>query len=278
MAGGLIASVVTPHTPRMGVEEKAPPFVKGLIDGERELGQALLALKPDLFVLQSAHWVSTFHWFVTAHALHKGYCLSEEAPDLIPGVPYERKGDPEFARALAQALNAASIPCGINDNRHYDWDYGTYVPLHYLDPESKVPVVTLPTVVCADLAENLAVGPLVHETAVQTGRRVVFISSCALSHQLIRGPELWPSPENQALDQKFMDLLCEGKVRETIEFMPTFSRAATAEMGGRTLCGMVGAMAALEKARGPLRGRRYGPYAQSSGTGNASVCVVPEAA
>jgi 3,4-dihydroxyphenylacetate 2,3-dioxygenase len=219
--------------------------------------------------------VSTFHWFVTAHAVHKGICFSDEAPDLIPGAPYERTGDPEFARALAQSLNAASIPCGINDSPHYDWDYGTYVPLKYLDPDATIPVVTMPTVLCADLKENLAVGPVVHETAVRTGKRVIFISSCALSHKLIRGPELWPAEEQQELDRKFMELACNGRARELADFIPIFSKAAYAEMGGRTLCGMIGAAQALERASGPLHGRRYGAYAQSSGTGNAALCMTP---
>ena len=113
---GIVASVVTPHTPRMGIEERAPDFVRGLIAGSRELGAALRALEPDLLVLHSSHWVATFNWFVTAHAVHEGLCVADEAPDLIPGIPYRQPGDPQFARALAETLLQADIPCGINEN------------------------------------------------------------------------------------------------------------------------------------------------------------------
>lgn len=277
MAGGLIASVVTPHTPRMGIEANAPDFVRGLIAGSRELGGVLRAMKPDLFILNTAHWVSTFNWFVTAHEVHEGHCLAEEAPDLIPGVPYRRPGDPEFARALAGTILAAGIPCGVNDNPYYHWDYGTFVPLQYVDPEAKIPVVSLPTVLCADLAECREIGKLAHETAVKWGRRAVFISSCALAHKLIRGPELWPSEEHQALDRKLVALMEAGRLRELIEWSPTWSKSAVAEMGGRTISSMMGAMEALERSAGPLRGKQIGPYCQSSGTGNATVCVTPAA-
>ena len=37
----------------------------------------------------------------------------------------------------------------------------------------------------------------------------------------------------------------------------------------------IGAAAAMAQASGPLQGRRYGAYAQSSGTGNASLCFTP---
>ena len=114
-----------------------------------------------------------------------------------------------------------------------------------------------------------------HETAVRLGRRVIFVSSCALSHKLVRGPELWPREEQQALDRKILELFSEGRVKELVEFIPIFSKAADAEMGGRTICGMIGAAQALERANGAVHGQRFGAYAQSSGTGNATVCITP---
>lgn len=275
MNGGTIASIVAPHTPRMGVEERAPDFVRELITGERELGAALRQLDPDLFVLQSAHWVCTFDWFVAGQAVHEGVCVADEAPDLIPGTPYRRAGDAEFAKALVARIGAAGIPCGLNESPHFKWDYGSLVPLQYIDPDASIPVVLLPSVICSDLEESMTVGRLVDEAAVELGRRVVFVSSCALSHKLERGPELWPSEAMQRMDRRFIGLLCDGKVEELIAWMPTFSRDAVAEMGGRTLCGMVGAMAAMAEAAGAVRGMQYGPYRQSSGTGNATVCVTP---
>ena len=144
MAGALIASAVTPHTPRMGIEEQAPAFVRGLIEGSRELGAALRALKPDLIVLQSAHWVATFNWYVTAHERHEGTCVADEAPDLIPGLPYRYPGDPEFARALAESIRALELPCGLNESPHYRWDYGTLVPLRYPTRKPRCPSSRFP--------------------------------------------------------------------------------------------------------------------------------------
>ena len=276
MAGGLVASAVIPHTPRMGIEENAPEFVRGMIGGIREAGDALRALGVELIVLQSAHWVSTFNWYVSAQPVHEGICVADEAPDMIPGIPYKYTGDAEYAVQLAEAVQAAGIPCGLNESPHYNWDYGTWVPLKYLDPDAAIRVVTLPTVVCSELDESLTVGRLAHEVAGRMGRRAAFISSCALSHKVLRGPELWPSEELQAMDRRLIDLLTAGNVAELTAWMPEFSAAAVAEMGGRTLCGMVGAAAALGQSAGPLEGRQYGPYGQSSGSGNASVLLAPK--
>ena len=278
MSRGLIASAVAAHTPRMAIEETAPDFVRGLIAGLREMGDAVRGLGPDLIVLQSAHWVSTFNWYTTAHAVHEGVCMAEEAPDLIPGIPYRRPGDPEFAGVLAGILKDAGVPCGLNQSPHYHWDYATLVPLLYLDPEATLPVVTLPTVTCTQLDESIAVGRLVEDAAIATERRVVFVSSCALSHKVVRGPELWPSEEMQALDHHLVDLMRAGKAGQLVAWAAEYCADTLAEMGGRTLCTMIGAMDAMEKASGPLEGHQYGPYAQSSGSGNANVCVTPKAA
>ena len=286
MSAGVIASIVAPHTPRIGIEAKAPPFQAGLIAGLREMGQAVRALKPDLFVLLSAHWVSTFNWYVTSHDRHQGICIADEAPDLIPGVEYDRAGDPAFAKALAGALNDNDVPCGQNDSPHFAWDYGTYVPLHYLDPESTVPVVAMPTVLCSDLAECRKVGNLVHQTAQTAGKRVVFVASCAMAHAVRRGPELWPSEEHQALDRRFIELINAADIAQLAQWVPEYCKAAVAEMGGRPILGMIGAaeamagMGAGEQIAGAgatVTGHMFGEYAQSSGSGNAALALVSRA-
>jgi 3,4-dihydroxyphenylacetate 2,3-dioxygenase len=275
MQGGLIAVAVAPHAPRLGVEERVPAFQRGLIDGLKQMGQALRTLRPGLFVVNSAHWVSTFNWYATAQNSHRGVCVADEAPDLMPGTPYERQGDPAFARAFVEELKRASIPALPNDSPHSQWDYASLVPLLYLDPDGEVPVVQISTVLHGSLEEAVAVGRLLDRVAQGTGRRVVFIASNALSHALERGPEKWPTPERIEMDKLLIGRLERGEVAPLLEWLPTYSREAVAEMGGRVLAVMCGALDALHARAGPLRGRLYGSYAQSSGSGNASVAVVP---
>ncbi len=275
MHGGLIAVAVAPHAPRLGVEERVPDFQRGLIDGLKQMGQALRNLHPDLFVVNSAHWVSTFNWYATLQDPHKGVCVADEAPDLMPGTPYERKGDPAFARAFVEELKGAGLPALPNDSPHYQWDYASLVPLLYLDPDGEVPVVQIPTVLHGSLEEAVEVGRLLDRVAQNTGRRVIFIASNALSHALERGPEKWPTPERIELDKRLIGHLERGEVALLLEWLPTYSREAVAEMGGKVLAVMCGALSAMHARAGALRGRLYGTYAQSSGSGNASVAVVP---
>ena len=273
MAGGIIRAAVAPHSPRMGIEAGAPPFLKPVIAGLRAMGKEMRAAKPDLFVLLSAHFVSTFNWQVTMQAEHKGLCVAEEAPDLIPGVPYQRRGDPVFAEALVQEIEILGVPVVRNATPHYTWDYGTYVPLHYLDPEQTIPVVVLPSVLAANLDECFSVGGAVRHAALATGRRVAFVASCAFAHKLSRGQGLWPAEHNQQRDREFIAQLVEGRITAAKAGFAEYAAAVDNEMGGRPIATMLGCLDDKHGER--FVGLVHGDYGPSSGSGNASVAIRP---
>ena len=271
MSVGLIASVLTPHTPRMAVEQDAPAFIQPLIEGSKALGEWLRSLQIDCLVLHTTHWVSTFNWYATTHSRHEGLCIADEAPDLVPGLPYSRPGDPDFARALINAGENLSIPFRTNDNPHYRWDYGTYVPLQYIDPDAALKLITIPTVILADLQECIRVGEIIDSVAKAQNKRAAFIASTALSHALVRGPEQWPSRSDQACDTKLTEMLQDGDIAQAIQWLPEYAKSATAEMGGRVVASFLGAASTLSKHH--LTTTVFGEYAQSSGSGNLSVAL-----
>ncbi|MDP2640036.1 MAG: hypothetical protein Q8Q16_05110 [Betaproteobacteria bacterium] len=273
MNPGIIAAAVVPHVPTLGLPENTPEFQLTLVEGERALGRALRELKPDLFVVNSSHWICTFGWYATCQSVHQGVCVADEAPDLIPGIAYKRKGDAEFASALVDEWQARGIPGGRNESSHYAWDYGSLVPLLYLDPDADVPVVQIPTVILANQDECMRAGRAVHATAKRLGRRVVYIASSAFSHDLVRGRHFKPTAERETLDQRFIDMLKRGEVAAAAAWLPEYSRAARAEMDGKPLAAMLGALQALEEDGVQLGGAQFGGYAQSSGSGNANVVV-----
>ena len=267
--GRIVAHAITPHTPRMADPDSAPDFLAGVMAGSRELGEAIRADEPDLWVIHSAHWVTTFNWYVTHQSVHEGLCVGEECPDLIPGSNYKIQGDPGFSAALSHAIGESGLPSSRSETRNHRFDYGSYVPLVYLDPMFSVPVVLLGCCIMADLEECMMVGSAVAKAAEVSGRRVAFVASTALAHKLVRGPDCWPSQDNQARDRAYLDLLCAGKIGEAKREFPDYARTVTAEMGGRILATFLGTM---DDDRG-YQGCQFGAYGQSSGSGNASVLL-----
>jgi len=275
---GVIAAAVVAHVPTLGRPEITPDFQQTLVAGEREMGAAVRrALQPDLWVLVSAHWVATFDWVVTCQSVHEGMCVADEAPNLIPGLPYRYRGDAEFAGALVEEFGRAGVPSARNDSEHYGWDYGTYVPLKYVDPDAQAAVVGIPSVLMANHDECLKAGAAVHEVAKRLGRRAVYLASTAFAHVLVRGRHNWPTPERVAADKAFIEKLKRGSVPDALDGFGDYTRLVGAEMGGRQLATLLGVMGAMAGDGAMLEGRQYGEYAQSSASGNAVVLVADKA-
>jgi 3,4-dihydroxyphenylacetate 2,3-dioxygenase len=270
---GIIAAAVVAHVPTLARAEVTPDFQRTLVDGERRLGADLRALKPDLWVIASTHWVSTFNWFATCQPEHKGVCVADEAPDLIPGLPYHYRGDPQFAGALVEEWQRRGIAAARNESPHYEWDYGTFVPLSHMDPQADVAVVSVPVVLMSDHAECIEAGAAIAATAQALGRRTVFLASTALTHALVRGRHLMPTPERIDADLILIDRLKRGALEDLIADFAEYSRKTVAEMGGRTLATLLGVMLGIKNTGAALQGRQYGQYAQSSGSGNANVLI-----
>ena len=274
--GGVIASAVVAHVPTLGLPANTPVYQQTLVEAERCLGAALrTTLRPDVWVILSSHWVATFDWPVTCQARHRGHCVATEAPQLIPGSPYDYRGDPELGAALVDAFNAGGVPSVRNESSHFVWDYGTFVPMMHLDPDAEIPVVMLPSVAQATVQECQAAGALVHATASSLGRRVVFLASTALSHVLVRGREHRPTPERIEADKRFLAQLEAGDIETAITDFDAYRKLSGLEMGGRPLATMLGVAQAMAAAAGPLKGRQYGDYAQSSGSGNVVMALAP---
>ena len=67
---GVIATALVAHVPTLGQAQNTPDYQQTLVQAERKLGAAMrAALKPDLCVLVSTHWVSTFNWFATCQPM-----------------------------------------------------------------------------------------------------------------------------------------------------------------------------------------------------------------
>jgi 3,4-dihydroxyphenylacetate 2,3-dioxygenase len=271
---GVVATALVAHVPTLGRAENTPDYQQTLVQAERTMGAAVRdALKPDVWVIVSTHWISTFDWFATCQSLHEGLCVAQEAPNLIPGLPYRYRGDPEFGAALVDAWKEAGVAAVRNEADNYRWDYGTFVPLQYIDPAGEVAVVGVPVVLMADHGECLRAGAAVHTTAKKLGKRVVFLASTALSHLLVRGRHNWPTPERVEADKRFIEFLKRGAIDEVIQGFTEYSKKVVAEMGGRALATMVGVVSAMSRDGKAMAARQFGDYAQSSGSNNAVLLI-----
>ncbi len=276
--GELSGVYLAAHTPRYctraaAFEGKlAHPDFRPLRDGLVEQGAHLRERKPGVIVINSCHLVSTFSTLVDGTARHRGVLTAQEAPDLIAGVEFDFPGDRELASALVARGEAEGHLSGLVDDPHYPLDYGTVMPLVcYLDPGQSIPVVPISVTLMNDLEECFRWGRYIVQTLRDSGRRGAFVASGALSHRLVRGPEIWPLPEDRERDGRFASLLALGEYEAARQWLPEFADAVSAEMGGRHLAMMLGV---LEEA-GSAFDTTIHAYGPSSGSGNYAMSFAP---
>ncbi|WP_017727576.1 DODA-type extradiol aromatic ring-opening family dioxygenase [Halalkalibacterium ligniniphilum] len=257
------------HVPSICHRENVPDFQQKMVAQMDELAGTIKDLKPDAIVLVSCHWISTFHHYVDASPVHKGVLTAFECPDIISDVSYHYPGDQELGEALVMAGKHARLPVIAVNDPTYVWDYGTVVPLRYFVPNEDIPVVNLSITMAASLDETFKWGQEIGKVLNASDKRIVFVFSGALAHNLVRGRHHMPTISEQALDKQFIDYLMNKDMESAREMLPQYARVAGVEGGGRHLAMMLGAL------EGDYKPSFLG-YAQSSGSGNALMTFEPE--
>ena len=93
-------SMLVPHAPSLCHEDQVPDFQQNIVAGFKEVSKEISQIKPDVIVLVSCHWPSTFAHYVDCNPVHQGFLTAQEAPDMIKDVPYHYPGDEALANNL----------------------------------------------------------------------------------------------------------------------------------------------------------------------------------
>jgi len=228
-------SMIAPHVPSMCHEEQVPEFQQDMASGMKVVAQQIKEIKPDVMVLVSCHWPSTFFHYVDCTPVHKGILTAFEAPDLIKDLPYNYPGDEELANKLVKAGEDAGLQVqGVNDP-YYLWDYGSVVPLRYLNPDADIPVINLSVTLAASIEETYKWGQEITKVLHETDKKVIFISSGALSHNLVRGRHNKPTVTEHSMDKQFLEFVMSKDYQAAYDMLPEYARMARVESGGRHL-------------------------------------------
>ena len=257
-------SLLVPHVPSLCDEEQVPEFQQNMAVEMKKMGKQIKEVNPDVIVLVSCHWPSTFFHYVDCTPVHKGILTAFEAPDLIKDVPYHFPGDEKLANELVKAGEEANLQVqGVNDP-YFIWDYGSVVPLRYLVPDEDIPVINLSVTLAASLEETYKWGQVIAKILRESDKKVVFLSSGALSHNLVRGRHNKPTVTEHALDKQFIEFVMKKDYKAAYDMLPEYARMARVESGGRHLA-MLFTM--IEDGCEPT----YLAEGQSSGSWNALI-------
>lgn len=237
--GELVLAAKVTHVPSLMLSETLEPL-KGTRDGPinslKTLGQRARERGADCFVVFDTHWISNFGFHINANERHRGTYTSPEAPQMISGLSYEFPGNPELADLIA-AETARTGPLALaHQVPTLPVEYGTIVPMHYMNKDRSCSVVPIASPVFASIDENRKFGEAVRRAIVKSKSKVAVLASGSLSHMLFPndqlGPEAWnkiSSEFNRQMDLRVLDLWRERRYAEFCKMLPDYTRKCSGE-------------------------------------------------
>ncbi|MFB6416225.1 MULTISPECIES: 3,4-dihydroxyphenylacetate 2,3-dioxygenase [Bradyrhizobium] len=240
--GQLVLAAKVTHVPSLMLSEAPGSPLRNArepaVSSLRELGRRARERGVTSFVVFDTHWLSNFGYHVNANARHCGSFTSHEAPQMIQDLRYDLPGD----TALAEAIANRAVDAGLNVIAHQvaslGLEYGTIVPMHYLNPDGFAKVVSVASPLFTSFEESRILGEATRRAIDRSGERVAVLASGSLSHRLWPnkqlGPEAWTSIAsefNRQVDLRVLELWQSRRYREFLDMLPDYATKCNGEGG-----------------------------------------------
>ncbi len=237
--GELVLAAKITHVPSLMLSEQLEPL-KGTRDGPinalKLIGERARERGADTFVVFDTHWISNFGFHINANDWHSGSYTSPEAPHMINDITYDFPGNPDLAHLIAEET-AKDGPLALAHRvKTMPVEYGTIVPMHYMNADKTMSVVPIASPVFASVEENRKFGAAVTRAIKRSGCKAAILASGSLSHQLFEnsklGPEAWnriSSEFNRQMDLRVLDLWRERRFAEFCAMLPDYTRKCNGE-------------------------------------------------
>lgn len=275
--GEIVMAAKVTHVPSLLISERPGPIFGSRADaiaGLREIGKRCEQRGVDTYLVFDTHWLSNFGCHMNAKAHHAGIYTSHEAPHMIQNLEYDYPGDPELGDLIAAESERAGIEILAHKIETLPLEYGTIVPMRYMNGEGKCKVISVASPLFAAVDENRRFGEAARRAIEASDRKVAVIASGSLSHKLIANSEVgdsqWdsPAPEfNRQMDIRVLEMWRQRLYPEFCRMLPDYS----------TKCNGEALMADTHMLFGLLGWDKYAgeteiltPYFPSSGAGQVN--------
>jgi 3,4-dihydroxyphenylacetate 2,3-dioxygenase len=279
VAAGLLAHVPTimlPLSERLALNDgKEISLVPGL---ERLRREVFETLDYDTVVVVDSHWFTTVEFVVAAHDVRAGLFTSDELPRGMSRVPYDFRGDPELAHAIAARGDKHGTWITPIDDPCLPIYYATVNLWSYLGRGLPQRWVTISnTAETGDTEDFLRAGRALGEAIASVDRKVIILGSGAMSHTFwplrelrdheASDPSHIRTPEARAADLARISWFEAGDHARVIDTMPEYLQVRPEAKFAHYLM----MIAALGERSVTAPGRRFSDYENAVGTGQVHV-------
>ena len=279
MLGELVLAAKVSHVPSLMLSEvPGSPLREArhdAVEALRLLGRRARERRVTSFVVFDTHWLSNFGYHINANPHHQGAFTSHEAPHMIQDLRYDLPGDTALAQAIAAEAAKAELNVIAHQVQSLGLEYGTIVPMHYMNDDGWAKVVSVASPLFTTLEESRMLGEAARRAIEGSRERVAVIASGSLSHRLWPnkklGPDAWTSIAsefNRQVDLRVLELWRERRYREFLDMLPDYAVKCNGEGG---MADTIMLFAALGWADYRGRAEQLCEYFPSSGSGQVIV-------
>lgn len=231
----------------------------------------------DTVIVLDSHWFTTVEFVVTSHRRRAGLFTAEELPRGMCRIPYEWRGDPELAEAIAGRSEANGTWITPIDDEYLPLYYPSVNLWSYLGKGLDKQWISMSVCQTAETDDFLRVGRAIGQAIREVDRRVIIIATGSLSHTFYKLKELRKhesSDPSHIITQKARDMdlerlawFAEGRHDRVLETMPEFLTVRPEGMFAHYLM----MAAALGEQDFAAPGVQYSDYENAIGTSQVHV-------
>ncbi|NBN78750.1 3,4-dihydroxyphenylacetate 2,3-dioxygenase [Microvirga tunisiensis] len=233
-----LAAKVT-HVPSMFLSELPGQHHgcrQSAIDGLIEIRRRCEATGVDTLVVFDTHWLVNSGFHINASARYQGIYTSNEFPQFIQNLAYDYEGAPALGDAVAQIARAKGVRIEAHHVDTLELEYGTLVPLKYINPDHRMKVLSI-AAWCPwhELEDSRRIGEAVREAIEASGCNAAVLASGSLSHRIHDNNEAQAGIHTisnefyRQVDQRVLDLWTQGRFGEFTAMLPEYARACHGE-------------------------------------------------
>ena len=240
--GQLVLAAKVTHVPSLMLSEAEGSPLKSArerpVAALRELGRRAAERGVTTFIVFDTHWLSNFGYHINANARHRGAFTSHEAPQMIQNLGYDFPGNSALGSAIADEAAKAGLNVTAHRVESLGLEYGTIVPMHYMNASGWAKVVSIASPLFTSIEESRVLGEATRRAIERSNERVAILASGSLSHRLWPnkklGPEAWTSVAsefNRQVDLRVLELWQQRRYREFIDMLPDYATKCNGEGG-----------------------------------------------
>ncbi|NBP24991.1 MAG: catechol 1,2-dioxygenase, partial [Proteobacteria bacterium] len=186
----------------------------------------------DTVLVLDSHWFTTVEFVVTSHKRRAGLFTAEELPRGMCRIPYEWRGDPQFAEAIASFAEPNGTWITPIDDEYLPLYYPTINLWSYLGKGMDKQWLSMSVCQTGETDDFLRVGRAIGQAIEQIDRKVIIIATGSMSHTFYKLKELRKhessdpahiiSDKARQMDLERLAWFAEGRHDRVLDTMPEF--------------------------------------------------------